>query len=357
MESQPDRVELSNTLNIGRGKQRFSPARAKIEPRAGRRMKSQLKEAIKYPLERCLMAIESGLIAREAELTFSPIFIVAPARSGSTLLYQAMTRYFDLCYLSNSMMRFPGSPVCMAHLLAPFGGCDPQESFQSHLGRIEGGRAPSDGTKIWRRWFPDEPQYIPAGVLTPRQQREVRTTIGLFQKAFAAPFISKTQRNCGRILALAEIFPEAVFVRLHREPFDMARSRLLIFKNPDNENRLWLSAKPSNYAEIVTDDPIEHICQQVVFTETDIERDRRATGSQGFFDVHYEEFCRQPIETLESFAGFYRRVSGATLKKRHDIPRHFESRRSAEIAPDEAEAIRKYLGQQWTMVEELRSGS
>lgn len=307
-------------------------------------MKTLLKESLKLPIERSLAAIEGALLSRNAPLTFAPIFIIAPARSGSTLLYQAMTRHFELCYFSNSMMRFPSSPVCMARLLAPFGGCDPQESFRSRLGHIEGARAPSDGTKIWRRWFRDDPQYIPAGVLTPRQQREVRTTISLFQRAFAAPFINKTQRNCGRILALAETFPEAVFVRLHREPFEMVRSRLHIFRNPDNENRLWASARPSNFMEIVEEDPIQHICQQVVFTEIDIDRDRRVIASRGFFDVDYEGFCRQPVETLQTFAEFYRRQSGVILKKRHDIPDRFETRGSADVTPDDAEAIRKHLG-------------
>jgi Sulfotransferase family len=307
-------------------------------------MKKLIQESVKFPIERSLTAIEGALLSRKAALTFAPIFIVAPARSGSTLLYQAMTRYFDLCYFSNSMTRFPNSPVCVAHLLAPFGGCDPQESFRSRLGHIEGARAPSDGTKIWRRWFRDDPQYIPAGVLTPRQQREVRTTIGLFQKAFVAPFINKTQRNCGRILALAEIFPEAVFVRVHREPFEMVRSRLQIYRNPDNENRLWQSAKPSNFMEIVAEDPIQHICQQVAFTEIDIDRDRGVIASRGFFDVDYEGFCRQPVETLQSFAAFYDRQSGVRLKKRHEIPDRFETRRSLDVAPDDAETIRKHLG-------------
>lgn len=306
-------------------------------------MKAEFKEAIKYPLERALIALETMLVSRDADPAFAPIFIIAPARSGSTLLYQAVARYYELCYFSNAMTRFPDSPVCIAYLLALVGGCDPPENFRSRRGHVEGGKGPSDGTKIWARWFRDDPQYIPNGVLTPRQHRELRTTVSRFQNAFGAPFISKTQRNCGRILALAEVFPEAVFIRLHRDPFEMIRSRWRIYKTRDDENRLWQSYRPSNAAEITAEDPIEHLCQQVVFTEVDIDRDRSVLGSHRFFDVDYAAFCKAPIETLEAFAQFYRATTGASLKTRHDIPRRFESKHPADLPPEETEAIRKAL--------------
>lgn len=307
-------------------------------------MRARIKEAVKLPAEMALSALEQVLISREREPSFRPVFIIAPARSGSTLLYQAMTRYFAFCYFSNAMTRFPQSPVCLAHLLAPLGGCDPPENFRSRRGHIEGGSGPSDGTKIWARWFRDDPQYIPSGVLTPKQRREVRTMIGRFQDAFGAPFIHKSQRNCGRVLALAEIFPEAVFVRVHRAAFDMVRSRWQLYKARSDENRLWQSYRPSNAGEIVTDDPIEHLCQQVVLTEAEIDRDREVLGSRGFFDMHYEDFCERPIEVLESFARFYRCEGQENpLLQRHDIPSSFRSSSTQELAPAEAEAIRRGL--------------
>jgi hypothetical protein len=161
-------------------------------------------------------------------------------------------------------------------------------------GILEGGRAPSDATKIWARWFRDEPQYTPDGVLSARQQRAVRTTISRFQDAFGAPFTSKTQRNCGRILSLAEIFPEAVFVRVHRDLYQMVRSRWQIYQSRNDENRLWQTYRPSDAHAIVTNDPIEHLCHQVVLTEAEIDRDREHLRSRGFFDLTYEEFCQSP---------------------------------------------------------------
>src|SRR3546814_889111 len=232
-------------------------------------MHRRIKEAVKYPAERAMAAVERAFIAQPRALSFRPIFIVAPARSGSTLLYQAMTRYFEFCYFSNAMTRFPESPVCLAHLLARLGGSDPPADFRNSRGRIEGGRAPSDATKIWARWFHDEPQHIPNGVLTARQRQEVRATIGRFQDAFAAPFINKTQRNCGRILALSEIFPEAAFIRMHRDPFEMVRSRWQIHLSRGADNRLWPSYLPSPPGDLVATAPMAHLSPQVVPTETD----------------------------------------------------------------------------------------
>lgn len=302
-----------------------------------------IKEAAKWPVERAMAAVERRLIARDRDPSFSPIFLVAPARSGSTLLYQAMIRYFALCYFSNAMTRFPESPVCLAYLLAPMKGCDPPGTFRSTRGHVEGGRGPSDGTKIWARWFRSKPQYIPAGVLTPSQRRDVRNTISLFQDAFAAPFINKTQRNCGRILALAEIFPEAVFVRVHRAPFDMVRSRWQIFQSRDDDNRLWQSYRPSNAGEIDTDDPLEHLCRQVLLTEAEIDRDRRTLDRPVFFDVHYEDFCRRPAEILDDFAQFYGSHARGALRRRHEIPASFAVGGIRDLPPAEAAAIRRHL--------------
>ena len=307
-------------------------------------MRAGIKEALKYPAEQALATLERALIARERELGFRPIFVVAPARSGSTLLYQAMARHFELSYFSNAIGRFPDSPVCLAWLLALGGGCRPPDTFSSRRGYIEGGSGPSDGSKIWARWFRDSPQHIPDGVLTARQQREVRATIALFQRVFGAPFVNKTQRNCGRILSLAEIFPEAVFVRVHRNAFDMVRSRWEIYKSRDDEDRLWQSYRPSTAGAIATEDPIEHICQQVAMTEAEIDRDRQALGSRGFFDVHYEEFCRQPVAILERFARFYRDDSPyPPLKRRDAIPSTFTSGRARQLPTEEAAAIRRAL--------------
>jgi hypothetical protein len=82
----------------------------------------------------------------------------------------------------------------------------------------------------------------------------------------------------------------------------------------------------------------------VILTEAEVERDRCAVGSRGFFDVHYGDFCREPRETLEKFAEFYLSYTGHALKKRHEIPRQFPPNRSIDIPPVEVETIKKHLG-------------
>src|SRR3546814_4404365 len=91
------------------------------------------------------------------------------------------------------------------------------------------------------------------------------------------------------------IFPEAVFVRVHRDPFEMVRSRWQIFQSRSDENWLWQSYRPSNAGEIVTGDPIDHLCQQLMLTEAEIDRDRAAAGALDCFDLRYEDFCAHPV--------------------------------------------------------------
>ena len=302
----------------------------------------RVKETIKVPIEASLGALEQLFIAHDTQLTFAPIFIVAPPRSGSTLLYQLIARYFRVCYFSNTMTRFPGSPVCLARVLSLIGGCTPPDDYRSEYGVTEGGGSPTDGTKIWRRWFPDDPQYVGTGVLSGQKIREIRNTVAMLQKSFRAPFVSKTQRNNVRILALAEAFPEAKFIRLHRDNIYIVQSILRAIRNEGHN--LWFSARPSRYKEIASEDIVEHVCEQIHYLKEDVDRDSKAVGLDRFLDLDYEELCRDPIKVMASISSFYEKgPSLGVLRRRNDIPTSFRQSSKLHLSDDEVRQIERYL--------------
>ena len=59
------------------------------------------------------------LLDTEEKLEYPPIFIIGAPRSGSTLLYQVLTDYFEVGYISNLHAHFFGSPACLERLLHP----------------------------------------------------------------------------------------------------------------------------------------------------------------------------------------------------------------------------------------------
>jgi len=103
-------------------------------------------------VRKTMAGIESKLISKNIKLPFAPIFIIGLPRSGTTLLYQVMTKCLKMCYFNNLTDHFPKSPVLVSLLTSPFNGNRPHGDFSSYYGETIGWNAPSQGGLIWREW-------------------------------------------------------------------------------------------------------------------------------------------------------------------------------------------------------------
>src|SRR5690625_5302003 len=74
--------------------------------------------------------------AAERMLPHVPIFIIGAPRSGSTLLFQALTDAFDVGYLTNRHCQYFGSPRLCEQLFRPLKN-KRNSSFSSHHGSTE----------------------------------------------------------------------------------------------------------------------------------------------------------------------------------------------------------------------------
>ena len=90
--------------------------------------------------------LERALSHQGARPVWPPIFIVGPARSGTTLIYQGLTQAFRVSYFSNLAACFPMCPGVVGSTVARVGGCEPPPSFKSRYGKTRGWQAPSKPT-------------------------------------------------------------------------------------------------------------------------------------------------------------------------------------------------------------------
>ena len=277
-----------------------------------------------------------------------PIFIIAPPRSGSTLLYQLLAVRFRTCYFSNGMMRFPDSPAIVARLTAPFGACTPRPDFDSWYGNVAGESGPSQGFKAWNRWFPTDLDFVDPDTLSPAAVDEMRRTIWSLQRTFDAPFISKWQRHAARVQALAHVFPEAVFVRMTRDPVALAESILHGRREFLGDEHAWLSVRPRAYSESSGESPLEQVCEQVFHLEREVEFDLEHAAPGRHIRVDYADLCADTGRELTRIDHWYRDLAGQPLHVRHEVPRHFARSAAKKVDEVTRESIR-------TRLEELRA--
>lgn len=294
----------------------------------------------------------------EPKLHYSPVFIVAPPRSGTTLLYQIMTRHLSTCYYTNLAARLyvGGGPAItiLSAKLAKMIRLDrwQSNSFESYYGLAKGLVGPHEAHMIWDQCFPEEEHAISSGHLSADDRQVIYRSIAGIERIFDRPFVNKCIRHSVRIEALAEIFPTAIFIQCTRDQLDIAQSifiaRTRAFPFQDQENRdalkFWFSVIPKEYKLIRQKGLIEQVCDQVYYVEQSIAAARNALGHDRFLLIDYKDLCQVPRREIQRVVGFMNEHSAPTHILR-PIPDSFPYSSGRKIDENSYWAMADYLSQ------------
>ena len=286
---------------------------------------SQAKEAVRLAVHRLLQPVETMLRRSGAgAVEHAPIFIVGPPRTGSTLLYQLLVRRYRFCYFSNLLNRFPATPLALAKLSKSLGGFDAAADFNSRYGATLGWCSPNQGRECWIRWLPESPSVVEPDEVPAERKAQIRATVCAMQRICDRPFVNKWPPNSVRVGLLADIFPQALFVRISRATEPTVQSILRGRDELCRRGSGWFSVKPPGYREIMKERaPAEQAAWQVASIERAIDADSEAVGAQRFHHVQYEELTRRPRAVLDEIAEFYEEQTHLALEKRCEIPDRF----------------------------------
>jgi hypothetical protein len=245
---------------------------------------------------------------RQPPQTPPPLFIVGHWRSGTTLLHELLMLDPRFCCPSTYQCFAPGhfllTEAVLTRLLAwmmprkrPMdnvaAGWDRPQEDEFALANM-GGPSP------YRRMaFPatssDRPVALDVTKLPPaefaRWQQTLRRFLARLAVRDARRPVLKSPPHTARIGVLAEMFPEAKFLHVVRDPFVVFPSTI----------RLWRSLDEVQGLQVDSGESLERYvfaCFEEMYTA--FERDRVALGPDRLHEVKYEDLVADPVAVLEA---------------------------------------------------------
>ena len=245
-------------------------------------------------------------------VTTETVFLVGPARSGTTLLYKVLCLHPDVAFISNWRSKFPSVPaVSLLDRLRRHAPSVVRRTWFPGSDAYVYGRARAP----WDRAFPSpvegEPVYRSAGVARPGGPPPASADPSI---ALPAAFgsiralgggsclVSKRIANNLRIPLLHEIFPRARFVFLIRDGRAVARS-LARVDWWETSHIWWYGGTPAAW-RAEGKDPWDLCAEHWVKEAQAIEDGLEAIPDDQQFRLRYEDLVRDPINHFGEVARF-----------------------------------------------------
>jgi len=221
---------------------------------------------------------------------YPPIFIIGAPRSGSTLLYQYLSIVLEVSYVSSIWSVLPGS----GQYLFP-GKTLPPTDFNSFYGNSASIYGTHEGGQIFTQWFPDKEHHFTA-TLPESVEQKMRAYFETVSSIGKLPWLIKNGRNTLRIPVLRDVFPEAVYIRLNRNPIMVAQSiiegRYRLTGSPD---RNW-TVMPKEWKNIKALPFPRQVARQVYYIESQVDEDLSKVPSERISNCDYDAFCAAPFD-------------------------------------------------------------
>ena len=236
--------------------------------------------------------------------SFQPIFVVGTGRSGSTVFFDMFAKHQNVAWLSSLARSFPGRPGLNRLLLNLHGLPLIDRLLDKYFG-------PSEAYPFWERncpGFSNPYRDLLADDVTPATAGRIRALLAQMVTPLRSRFVAKIT-GWPRVRYLRELFPEAVFVEVARDPCATVSSLLEVpfwdgWRGPPNWRRgplpadldaLWRREKESFVALAA----IEY-----VMVERAMAACRSSLSGNQLHAVEYSRLCANPIEVFKEVTAF-----------------------------------------------------
>lgn len=238
------------------------------------------------------------LIFKISSPTQPILFITGYSRSGTTPIYQILTKHLDVDYINNLIIPFPRSYPLVNWFYRLFNKRK-TTSPNSYFGRTMGLYGTNDGAQLSYRWFNDE-VFSGISEIRDKKKQHIRNFFSYSYRFQKKPIILK---NCNFYLVaeqLLTLLPNSYFVFVKRDPeliIDSTISAREFIQGSREET--WEFSLNS-----CTDNcnPVEEICLNIKHYHEIIESMKAGRFSKRVFELNYEDFCANPSKYIEEYS-------------------------------------------------------
>ncbi len=243
---------------------------------------------------------------------YPTIILLAPPRSGSTLMYQILSSGIKNIHLTNIWNVLFANPLIGGLISDKMAGDNYISDFKSNKGFVDGLNGEAEGLKFWSFWAGQTMDELKN--VEKKRLNYLLNVIELLKKKLKKPFISG---YLGHVLAISQLknkFRDVLFIYLRRDLLDNAFS----LYNLSPENMFSTKTKETGEKNL-------NRYQQIAIQLISIHEKIMNSIENKVFKTSYRELCENPKSILTEFQKFAQQ-SGyqIELKKIDDIPDEFE---------------------------------
>jgi hypothetical protein len=241
-----------------------------------------------------ILALAQGKFTPQSDGRGYPIiFISGYSRSGTTLVYQVLSEAWDVEYISNLVVLFPKSYILVTLLYRKLFGYR-RRRYESYYGLTANFDGTNDGAHVYMKWH-SESDYVFARPISDVVRRAISGYFRAITASLSKPLITKNCNIYQLYEQYADIFPEAHFIFVKREPVNIILSTLMAreFIQGDMAIRWEYSFKPLRNASDA-EDPAEEVCRNIKYCYERMDEFSLKINPGRYHVVRYEEFCGNP---------------------------------------------------------------
>lgn len=253
------------------------------------------------------------------------IILIAPPRSGSTLTYQLLCHSFNSYYLSNLSHLLYKLPL-LGGWLSGYLCKNYSSDFNSEQGFVKGLCGPAEGMHFWSYWFNSGLNEIENNndFSIDSQEKHYLYIKSVFKRLGKPekPIITGYLGHLICIERLKESFPNAIFVKLYRDPI---ANGLSILASKRKSNSEWFSVYPKE-CDFIHADEHSQVASQVYWLNNKM---NHLSGDR-VISIRYEDICANPAKIINKISNFCNE-RGLKLEVKSKLPNNFNRKK---INPD-----------------------
>lgn len=275
-----------------------------------------------------------------------PIFIIGAPRSGTTILYQLLARHPDLAFLTQASDLYPNAPI-LANLIFRFSGLSQRRPVP--IGSLEQwaehGFEYAEGHIFWSQFPLEQDRHILDANDATDQARgyyrgAVRKHLLMFNRS---RFINKAPLNSLRIGYLNAIFPNALFIHIHRDGRAVARSILEQRIRHGGPQTAW-GPHPENWDLIQNHEPLVACGLQWESILDSITRGLALIKPDRYLTLRYDTLIQTPTTVLRDLLSFCGLTEDKRVLDAGGGVRDMDHKWRAELTPEQVRGLQQAIG-------------